>query len=73
MDSEIWKFGDRVEEQSSIPRLTVQKNLGQVAEMILRATKANQALNFLVDLKQKHSTVTEARRGGKHTRDLVKL
>ncbi|KAL4874565.1 hypothetical protein BJY04DRAFT_224908 [Aspergillus karnatakaensis] len=48
-------------EQSSLALRTVQLSIDDIDRMIQCATKANQALDFLVDLKQKQSNVLDAR------------
>ncbi|KAI3320968.1 hypothetical protein HD806DRAFT_504125 [Xylariaceae sp. AK1471] len=58
--SEIWG-SSRDAQHSSLPLSTVQLSVGEIEKMAQRAAKANQALDFLVDLKQKQSNVMDAR------------
>ncbi|KUJ13579.1 uncharacterized protein LY89DRAFT_737554 [Mollisia scopiformis] len=59
--------------QRNLPLAIVQRSIDEVGSMFQRAKKANEALDFLVDLKQKQSSVLDARSARIQTEGSLKM
>ncbi|KAH8652160.1 hypothetical protein BX600DRAFT_472039 [Xylariales sp. PMI_506] len=70
--SEIWG-NYRDPKHTSLPINTVQLSIDEIERMARRAAKANQALDFLVDLKQKQSNVMDARSARVQAEESLKM
>ncbi|KAH6708782.1 hypothetical protein BKA61DRAFT_557600 [Leptodontidium sp. MPI-SDFR-AT-0119] len=55
------------------PLAVVQGSIDEISKMFQRAKKANQALDFLVDLKQKQSNVLDSRSARIQTEESLKM
>ncbi|KAL2856481.1 hypothetical protein BJY01DRAFT_203439 [Aspergillus pseudoustus] len=70
--SDTWG-SHRDAKHSSLPLRMVQLSTDEIERMIQRAEKANQALDFLVDLKQKQSNVLDARSARIQAEEALKM